>query len=189
MRSADDDDNASMDIAMTMTIILGSLFAFVAILALLQKPLSSPGNFLPDEKTENSKRAYELFVAYYTPVWIVAFAVIVAFQLYEDFTPNMYVIVCGGLALPFLLQPVLWPGFCQSPDASRALFERYSFKANVWLAVYSFIGNYWYTHYFYSVLQAAYTMPNAHRLNNVPLAMFFATHFYFSTYHFFRLVG
>lgn len=25
----------------------------------------------------------------------------------------------------------------------------------------------------------------AHRLNNVPLAMFFGTHFYFSTYHFF----
>jgi cycloeucalenol cycloisomerase len=27
-------------------------------------------------------------------------------------------------------------------------------------------------------------MPS-HRLNNVPIAMFFATHFYFSTYHFF----
>lgn len=35
---------------------------------------------------------------------------------------------------------------------------------------------------FYSVLKAKYTMP-AHRLNNVPIAMFFATHFYFSTYH------
>lgn len=37
---------------------------------------------------------------------------------------------------------------------------------------------------FYSVLNAKYTMP-AHRLNNVPLALYFATHFYFSTYHFF----
>jgi cycloeucalenol cycloisomerase len=62
--------------------------------------------------------------------------------------------------------------------------ERYATKANVWLAVYSFIGNYWYTHYFYSVLKAEYTMP-ATRLNNVPIAMFFATHFYFSTYHVF----
>jgi len=41
-----------------------------------------------------------------------------------------------------------------------------------------------YTHYFYSVLKAEYTMP-ATRLNNVPIAMFFATHFYFSTYHVF----
>lgn len=35
---------------------------------------------------------------------------------------------------------------------------------------------------FYSVLKAKYSMP-AHRLNNVPIALFFATHFYFSTYH------
>ena len=37
---------------------------------------------------------------------------------------------------------------------------------------------------FYSVLKAKYTMP-AHRLNNVPLALYFATHFYFSPYHVF----
>jgi len=37
---------------------------------------------------------------------------------------------------------------------------------------------------FYSVLKAKYTMPS-HRLNNVPIAMFLATHFYFSTYHVF----
>lgn len=32
------------------------------------------------------------------------------------------------------------------------------------------------------MLKAEYTMPS-HRLNNVPIAMFFATHFYFSSYH------
>ena len=94
--------------------------------------------------------------------------------------------VCGGLSLPFLLQPVLLPsaGSAGSPDEKRPLLERYCFKANLWVAIYSFIGNYWYTHYFYSVLRAKYTMP-AHRLNNVPLALYFATHFYFSTYHVF----
>jgi cycloeucalenol cycloisomerase len=39
-----------------------------------------------------------------------------------------------------------------------------------------------YTHYFYNVLQARYTFP-AHRLNDVPIALYFATHFYFVTYH------
>jgi len=84
------------------------------------------------------------------------------------------------------LQPFLWPsvGSCQSPDAQRPWWQRYATKANLWIATYSFIGNYWYTHYFYSVLKAQYTMP-AHRLNNVPIAMFLATHFYFSTYHWF----
>jgi cycloeucalenol cycloisomerase len=88
-----------------------------------------------------------------------------------------------------VLQPILFPslgssGFLNSPDGRRPLLERYAFKANVWIAIYSFIGNYWYTHYFYSVLKAKYTMPS-HRLNNVPIAMFLATHFYFTTYHFF----
>jgi cycloeucalenol cycloisomerase len=32
------------------------------------------------------------------------------------------------------------------------------------------------------VLKAKYTMP-AHRFNNVPICLFFATHFYFTTYH------
>ena len=111
-----------------------------------------------------------------------------------------YIIVCTTLALPCVLQPIVLPGGLMilssktkqngeyrkiSPDQSRPLFERYSFKANVWIATYSFIGNYWYTHYFYSVLRASYTMPNAIRLNNVPIQMYCATHFYFTTYHLF----
>ena len=39
-----------------------------------------------------------------------------------------------------------------------------------------------YTHYFYCVLRAKYTMP-AWRLNDVPIAMYSATHFYFTSYH------
>jgi cycloeucalenol cycloisomerase len=176
------------DIAVTMTAVLGTIVAMLAGLVTLQtrRPdADTVSSFLPSIETQPSKRAYELFVACYTPVWIFCFAIIIAFQLYEQFTAVTYLQVCGGLALPFLLQPLLLPtaGF-QSPDCKRPLSERYALKANLWLAVYSFIGNYWYTHYFYSVLKAAYTMP-AHRLNNVPIAMFLATHFYFSTYHFF----
>lgn len=40
----------------------------------------------------------------------------------------------------------------------------------------------WHETDFYSVLKAEYTMPS-HRLNNVPIAMYCATHFYFSSYH------
>lgn len=178
-----------MDIGLTMSVILGTMLAGLGGLVSIQKPLVSPSqssSFLPSLQTEPSKRAYELFVVTYTPIWIGAFAVIVATGIYENFTAWSYLLVCGGLALPFLLQPILLPtaGF-DSPDARRPLLQRYAFKANVWLAVYSFIGNYWYTHYFYSVLQAAYTMPSVHRLNNVPIAMYLATHFYFSSYHFF----
>ena len=158
---------------------------------------ASASRFLPDPHHEPSKRAYEVFVLWYTPVWIVCFGAIIGCQWYEQYTDYDYLRVCGGLALPLLLQPVVWPGGVPrldpayhqsqavvSPDHARPLHQRYALKANVWLAVYSFIGNYWYTHYFYSVLQARYTMPS-HRFNNVPIPLYFATHFYFSTYHVF----
>ena len=41
---------------------------------------------------------------------------------------------------------------------------------------------YFWTHYFYNILGAAYTF-KAWRLNNVPFALFLITHAYFSTYH------
>jgi cycloeucalenol cycloisomerase len=176
------------DVALQMTAILGTMVAVLGGLVMMQTKTAESANestFLPRAKTEPSKRAYELYTAMYTPVWIAIFGVVVVTQAYEHFTAWSYIQLCGGLSLPFLLQPLLFPsaGF-ESPDATRPWYARYAFKANLWIAVYSFIGNYWYTHYFYSVLKAQYTMPS-HRLNNVPIAMYMATHFYFSTYHFF----
>jgi cycloeucalenol cycloisomerase len=172
------------DVAVSMTVILGTMVSLLVGLTYLQttsKDAATMSRFLPCADSEPSKYAYELYALYYSPLWIGAFSVIVIFELYEDFSAVHYNSVLLALALPLLLQPIVFPsaGF-DSPDQNRPLWERYSFKANVWLAIYSFIGNYWYTHYFYSVLKAEYSMP-ATRLNNVPIAMFFATHFYFST--------
>ena len=67
-------------------------------------------------------------------------------------------------------------------DVRRPLRDWYILKANVWIAIFSFIGNYWYTHYFYVVLRANYTF-DAHRLNDVPIALYLMTHAYFMFYH------
>lgn len=132
------------DVSVQMTMILGSMLAGIAGLVLLQSPTKHGGTFLP---LEPSKRAYEVYVLVYTPIWILAMACIVAFGWYTHFDEWDYLFVCGGLSLPFLLQPIVFPSAgSDSPDAKRPLLERYSFKANVWLAMYSFIGNYWYTH-------------------------------------------
>mmetsp|Transcript_3554 Transcript_3554/g.4701 ORF Transcript_3554/g.4701 Transcript_3554/m.4701 type:complete len:312 (-) Transcript_3554:10-945(-) len=174
------------DIAVTMAMILSTMVAIVIGLIYIQDPNKNTySRYYPCPKTQPSKYAYEKFTTFYSPIWMFCFGIIVVFQLYEDFTATSYNVVCLGLALPFLLQPIILPSaLFHSPDANRPLKERYAFKANIWLAIYSFIGNYWYTHYFYSVLKASYTMPST-RLNNVPIAMFFATHFYFSSYHVF----
>jgi hypothetical protein len=138
----------SSDIAVTMAKVLGTMVASIGGLVLLQTSKKGDNSrFFPSPDTQPSKRAYELFVMTYTPMWILAFGVIIAFQLYEDFDEWSYIQVCGGLMLPLLLQPIFLPsaGY-QSPDQKRPLTERYAFKANLWLFVYSFIGNYWYTH-------------------------------------------
>ena len=67
-------------------------------------------------------------------------------------------------------------------EATVPLLHRYCLKANLWLAIFGFIGNYWYTHYFYNILKASYTLPS-YDLNGVPFPMYMATHFYFTFYH------
>jgi len=130
-------------------------------------------------KSNAAKREFEVYALYYTAAWIGVFALVILWQTYEHFNADSYMVLCVSLAAPFLLQPILFPF---KAEKALPLFLRYSFKANVWIAIFGFVGNYWYTHYFYTVLKARYSFP-AHRLNDVPIALFFATHFYFCTYH------
>lgn len=39
-------------------------------------------------------------------------------------------------------------------------------QANLWIAIFSYVGNYFWTHYFFTVLGASYTFPSW-RMNNV----------------------
>ena len=162
--------------------VFGTFAAITLALFMLLKRKASTSHvkssWLPS--TDNaSKRHFEIFALYYTAVWIGGFMVVLATQAYEQFSENEYMYLCVTLAAPFLLQPFLYP---LDGEKNLPFWMRYSFKANVWIAIFSFIGNYWYTHYFYSVLKAIYSFPS-HRLNDVPIALYFATHFYFVTYH------
>jgi len=180
-----------------MACIMATMFSLLVGLHLIQTPCTAQTRYsmiplqLPNPVTEPSRYCYEKWTWYYTIVWMGLFGFIVVSQYYEYFTAEGYLYFCGTLALPLMVQPMLYPQACNpvvngkkliNPDTMRPLHQRYSTKATLYLMTYSFIGNYWYTHYFYSVLKAKYTMP-AHRLNDVPIAMFLATHFYFTTYH------
>ena len=164
--------NGENDIVITMTMILSTLVAILIGLIYIQDkkkespPSSSSSTYFPCPINQPSKYAYEKFCAYYSPIWMIIFTIIVAFQLYEDFTAMTYNLVCFGCALPFFLQPIVYPSVSismtsPSPDAKRPLLERYSMKANVWLAVYSFIGNYWY------VLKVQVYENNGHKQNKM----------------------
>ena len=84
------------------------------------------------------------------------------FQIYESFVgPYDYLLCCGTLSIPYLLSPLHLTNH-------TPLRASYATKAILWLSVYSFIGNWFYTHYFYAVLKAEYTFPGV-RINDVPI--------------------
>jgi cycloeucalenol cycloisomerase len=74
-----------------------------------------------------------------------------------------YLVVCLAASLPCILLPPLLEG---SAEKGKPLAQRYWVKANTWIAIFSFIGNYFWTHYFYDLLGAEYTFPSW-RLNGV----------------------
>lgn len=162
--------------------LLGNLLCLAFALGVVIKsnmlqPSNQPARWLA---RGGAQRATELWMLRYAAFWVGCFALIVGSGAYEGFGPRAYLLVCAGLAAPLLLQPILAPGL--TGEASAPLAQRCSFRANLWLAIFSFVGNYFYTHYFTRVLGAEYTMPSWD-LNGVPLPMYFATHFYFSLYH------
>lgn len=65
--------------------------------------------------------------------------------------------ICLAAALPCVILPPLLTG---SLEKGKPLAQQYWVKANVWIAIFSFIGNYFWTHYFYDLLGAEYTFPS-----------------------------
>ena len=131
-------------------------------------------------KTRPSIRATEMWFLKYGVVWIVAFGVVVVTEVYAQWSAWALCIFMLSLAMPLYLQPFLCPRITKEENVP--VTKRFSLLSNLWIGIFGFVGNYWYTHYFYSVLGAHYTM-RSYDLNGVPIPMFFATHFYFCFYH------
>ena len=134
------------------------------------------------------KRWAEVFFLWYSVAWIAFFfGGIVVPKSYEWFEEWSYFIVGLIIALPPLVVP-LFMAKDGHGDPGRPVWQRYWVKANVWIAILSFIGNYLWTHYFYNLLGASYTF-KAWRLNDVPIALILITHGYFITYHTLTTIG
>lgn len=128
------------------------------------------------------KRWVELFFLYYSLFWITWFGAIVAFKAYESFGKWEYMLVGLAMAIPCILVPLILNNLSLRGNIAIDTKGCYFVKANLWIGIFSFVGNYFWTHYFYTMLGARYTFP-AHRLNDVPISMFFCTHAYFCSYH------
>ncbi|KAL8097880.1 cycloeucalenol cycloisomerase-like [Apium graveolens] len=127
-----------------------------------------------------SKRWGEMFFLLYSPIWLtLILGIIVPYKLYEDFKELEYLIVGLVSVVPAFVLPLFVVG---KADSCISLKDRYWVKANVWIIIFSYVGNYFWTHYFFTVLGASYTFPSW-KMNNVPHATFFLAHVCFLFYH------
>lgn len=108
------------------------------------------------------------------------FGGIVVTGVYEYFGEWSYLVVGLISAVPPIVLPLFFPKL--SGEQGIPWYERYTTKANTFVFMAAWIGNYFWTHYFYKVLGTGYSMP-AHRLNDVPFALYLITHSYFLGYH------
>ncbi|XP_058102277.1 cycloeucalenol cycloisomerase isoform X2 [Magnolia sinica] len=95
------------------------------------------------------------------------------------FTELEYLLLGLVSALPSFLIPLILVG---KVDSNKCWRDRYWVKASVWILIFSYVGNYFWTHYFFTVLGASYTFPSW-RMNNVPHTTFLLTHVCFLFYH------
>ncbi|XP_078447442.1 cyclopropyl isomerase [Wolffia australiana] len=127
-----------------------------------------------------SKRWGEVFFMLYTPFWLtLCLGIVVPFKLYERFTELEYLLLGLVSALPSLLLPLVFVG---KADKGKLIKDRYWVKANLWIMIFSYVGNYFWTHYFFKVLGASYTFPSW-KMNDVPHTTFLLTHVCFHFYH------
>lgn len=137
-----------------------------------------------------SKAWGEKFFLLYTPVWITGMGLMMKSGVAGRWGDGAQIAAQLALWLPLLLVPALYH---DERALGRRWLESYAFKAWVWLGVFSFVGSYFGSEYFFDVLGMVYHFATLH-LNldsallgsgeqHVPLIMYFSAHFYFVTYH------
>jgi len=127
-----------------------------------------------------SKRWTEIFFLKWSVGWILLFAGIVASKIYLWFGDLEFMCLGITVSFPYFFYPLFFGG---KVHHGMPITEQYWFKANIWIGIFSFVGNYLWTHYFFQVLGATYDFPVKITLNRVPVFLYLVTHAYFCFYH------
>jgi cycloeucalenol cycloisomerase len=140
--------------------------------------------------SNNADKAWvEKFFLIYSPLWMAQMAIMMLTGWDKSLPDGLLLFQSVILALPVILVPTL----LHKKYSKESWLNSYWLKANIYLAVFGFFGNYVGSEYFFDVLGMVYNYPNATtRLDTalvgsgeqgVPLIMYFYTHVYFMTYH------
>jgi cycloeucalenol cycloisomerase len=147
--------------------------------AALAPPAPAPANPPSLFADDPSKAYFERFSLVWAPASLVfLLAGVFGSGMYRRCGRDEYLAISVGACVPGVVWPLVFPG---RADAGTPFAQRFWVKAAVWIAIFSFYGNYFWTHYFYSLLGAQYLF-ESYKLNDVPLVTYFCTYFYFTFY-------
>lgn len=141
--------------------------------------------------SENPDKAWgEKFFLVYTPIWILQTAIGVVLNFGKTLGDAGMLIHACAIAFPLFLVPLF---IRRASQAGLRWYQTYWFKANVYIGIFSLLGNYFGSEYFFDVLGMVYRFPNVHLTldsalvgsgqQTVPLIMYLLTMAYFATYH------
>lgn len=140
--------------------------------------------------SSNPDKAWvEKFFLIYSPIWMLVMAIVMIMGWQKSFSDMGLLLLSVFVAAPAFLVPLI----IAQKYTDKPWYESYWFKANLYLAIFGFFGNYFGSEYFFDVLGMVYNFPNATtRLDSallgtgvqtVPVIMYTLTHVYFMTYH------
>lgn len=144
----------------------------------------------PSWFSKNPEKAWvEKAFLIYSPVWMVLMGVMMITGWDKTFSDGALLIHGFVVALPVFLFPML----LHHKNSTLPWHQSYWFKANLYLFLFGFFGNYIGSEYFFDVLGMVYHYPNATTTldatlvgqgeQRVPVIMYLYTHAYFMTYH------
>ena len=131
----------------------------------------------------------EKFFLLYTPVWMALMAMMMLTGWVDTWSNGALLLHAALVALPIFVIPLL----VHRRFSDKPVRDSYFLKANLYLFVFGFWGNYAGSEYFFDLLGMVYHFPNATTTLDaaligsgeqvVPLIMYGYTHAYFMTYH------
>jgi len=175
-------------------LVLIAVFALLLVLSLCQSPNPSSSSsssllatraslWLPREELNPSKFQFEYSVVTYARIWVSIFVLLSAAEASwegEQLTAESLLGFSVALMLPCLIQSALFP---LPAERRLAWHERYSVKAHLWMAIMSFVSNYWCSHYYSAALVTSSRDIPRYHLNGVPIFLYLCTHIYLLTIH------
>ncbi|MEM7434360.1 MAG: hypothetical protein AAF436_04340 [Myxococcota bacterium] len=141
--------------------------------------------------SDNESKAWgEKFFLAYSPIWMIAIGLVMAFGLTHIVGDWGFFAIGLSVAAPLVVVPLL---VRDEASLGRRWYETYWFKANLYIAIFNFAANYFGTEYFFDVLGMVYRYPAidwnldswlvGSGEQRVPVVMYLLTQAYFMTYH------